>query len=368
MAQWEKEAASSPVLLGAIARHYKSLGKDGEAERLLLQYIERWPEFWAYATLAEIYQQKHNTSRWLEVLDRFLAQTDDPGLNQAQVRVAIATYYMDQKQWEKARPYADAAAETGEAWALVCAQTCAEGRNDWEQAEKWARATSERYPSVAWDRWFNLCRKSGTGDVDAAVALASQWVAENMQGAPSDPLERITSFYLSSFELKKALPILERLYRRSPSAEACALAWLVADLLDDHAARDRYFELMATRHKTESPRTAATWRRLHDAVKRDGGGSLDLRAIADERDSSHPNRAWLNDFIIGMFLEKRGRPVEAREFLQRAAGRPPSDVRLAFDTGLIEEIAESVAAVARDTIRKIDQHATGPKSAANPAP
>ena len=176
---------------------------------------------------------------------------------------------------------------------------------------------ASRYPSVAWDRWFNLCRKSGTGDVDAAVALASQWVAENMQGAPSDPLERITSFYLSSFELKKALPILERLYRRSPSAEACALAWLVADLLDDHAARDRYFELMATRHKTESPRTAATWRRLHDAVKRDGGGSLDLRAIADERDSSHPNRAWLNDFIIGMFLEKRGRPVEAREFLQR---------------------------------------------------
>ena len=43
-------------------------------------------------------------------------------------------------------------------------------------------------------------------------------------------------------------------------------------------------------------------------------------------------------------------------------------MRLAFDTGLIEEIAESVAAVARDTIRKIDQNATGPKSAANPAP
>ena len=50
---------------------------------------------------------------------------------------------------------------------------------------------------------------------------------------------------------------------------------------------------------------------------------------------------WLIDFIIGMFLQKHGKPVEAREFLQRAAENP--------------SISDSIAPVARDTIRKLDR-------------
>ncbi len=333
----------------------RKLGLDGKpnatkAEGQVPEAIKVWRDDWAYEKLAEIYAKKHDISRWLQVLERFLEEGEGPALNQAQVRVVIATYYMSQKQWEKARPYAEAAAATGAAWAMVCAQNCAEGRKDWKQAEKWARATSERYGSEAWDRWYTLCRKSGTGDIEAAFAFASEWASTSAREAAREPLERAAGFYLSSFQLKKALPILERVYGASPSASGCALPWLVADLLDDQAARDRYFERLETQHETESPQTVAIWRLLHKAIERDGGRSLDVPAIANERQRIHPGEVWLFDFIIGMFLQKHGRPLEAREFLQRAAEN--------------RSISESIAPVARDAIRKLDEDANRSKASA----
>ena len=192
------------MLLGAIARRYDALGNTREAERLLLDYVKRWRDSWAYAKLAEIYAKKHDSSRWLEVLERYLEEGGGPALEQAQIRVVLATYYMSQKQWEKARPYAEAAAATGAAWAMICAENCAFGRKDWKVAEKWARTTSERYGSEAWDRWYTLCRKSGTGDIDAAFAFASEWATTSAHESAHDTLERVAGFYVSSSQLKKA--------------------------------------------------------------------------------------------------------------------------------------------------------------------
>ena len=142
--------------------------------------------------------------------------------------------------------------------------------------------------------------------------------------------------------------MLRRLYDSSPSASRCMLPWLAADLVDDQAARDQLFELLETRHEPESPHTAAIWRLFHEAINRDGGRSLDLPAIAEQRQHFHPSEVWLLDFIVGMFLQKHGRPLEAREFLQRA----------------VEDqfISDSTAPVARDAIRKLDQDANKPKA------
>ena len=227
-------------------------------------------------------------------------------------------------------------------------EKCAVGRKDWKEAEKWARATSERYGSEAWDRWYTFCRKTGTGDIDAAFAFASEWATTSAPDAAPDSLERVAGFYLSSSQLKKALPVLRRLYDSSPSASRCMLPWLVADLLDDQAARDQLFELLETRHESESPQTAAIWGLIHEAINRDGGRSLDLPAIAEQRRNFDPSEVWLLDFIIGMFLQKHGRPLEAREFLQRAAEDP--------------HISDSTAPVAHDAIHKLDESSNKPKA------
>ena len=120
-------------------------------------------------------------------------------------------------------------------------------------------------------------------------------------------------------------------------------AWLVADLLDERATRDEFCRFMETRHKADNPRFAMVWRLLREAVDRDGGGSLDLKAVASVQEQIPRRNQWITDFIIGMFLEKRGKPAEAREFLQKALENPLA--------------SGWMVPVARDTIRKIDENA-----------
>ena len=97
----------------------------------LSRYIELSPDAWAYQTLAATYKEQGNIDRWKETLDEFLKKVEDPGLDHAKVRVEIANYYMGLKQWDKARPYAEAAAATWAGWAMSCAARCAEGEQDW---------------------------------------------------------------------------------------------------------------------------------------------------------------------------------------------------------------------------------------------
>ena len=352
--EWEKEAGGSPTLLGAIARRYQAMGKTDDAERLLSEYTKLAPDHWAYEMLAGIYKKKGDRARWLAALEQFLEEGGDPGLDQAKVRVELANHYMSKKQWDKASTYADAAAVTGAGWAMICAQNCAEGRKDWAQAEQWARATSERYPDTSWDRWYTVSSRTGVGDVEAARAFTDQWVSDNAQGASPDVADRIASFYLASGQPAKALPIFRQSYASSPSMPSCAITWLTADQADDGTARDEYFTAMENRHKTNFPRMAATWRVLHQALDRDGGKSLDLEAVAKALDGAPPNILWLPELVVGMFLEKRGRPVEARQFLTKSADNPSNN--------------GWAVAIACNTIRKIDQNAKNTKPAAAAEP
>ena len=97
------------------------------AERALSRYMELSPDLWAYQTLAANYKAQGKIDRWLETLEKFLNNVEDLGLDHAKVRVEIADYYMGLKQWDKAKPYAEAAAQTWAGWAMECAARCAGG-------------------------------------------------------------------------------------------------------------------------------------------------------------------------------------------------------------------------------------------------
>jgi hypothetical protein len=255
---------------------------------------------------------------------------------------------MMKRQWDKARPHAEAAAQTGAGWAMICAQDCAEGGKDWARAEEWARATSERYPAQQWDRWFILCKQTGQGDDAAASAFTKEWVEANASGATSSDLARIAWYYVCTGEPKKALPILCQLYQATPSTVGCAEAWIVADMIDDRATRDEYFKYMEARHLQESPRTGTLWQLFHQALDRDNGQSLDLKAIENNREGAQAASLWLPDFMIGRFLLTHGKQLDARKYLEKSAENPSS-------MGWFK-------ALARDTTRKLDQPSTAPKA------
>ena len=81
------------------------------------RYVELAPDHWGFETLANSYWQQKQPEKWKETLDESLKH-EDFALSHARSRVAIARYFMERKQWAGALPYADAAAETGAAWAM----------------------------------------------------------------------------------------------------------------------------------------------------------------------------------------------------------------------------------------------------------
>ena len=76
--------------------------------------------------LAANYKAQGDLTRWQETLDSFL-KTAVTGLDHARVRVEIARHFMSRGEWQKAKPYADAAAESWAAFAMECPRTAARG-------------------------------------------------------------------------------------------------------------------------------------------------------------------------------------------------------------------------------------------------
>ena len=89
-ADWEKDAGDHPALTGPLAKHYSTLGRDADAERLLKKYIERSPDLWAIEALAETRKNKGDLAGWKSILDDYLERSEDTGLDHAKVRVKIA--------------------------------------------------------------------------------------------------------------------------------------------------------------------------------------------------------------------------------------------------------------------------------------
>jgi tetratricopeptide (TPR) repeat protein len=130
LAEWEKKGADFPPLLGTLGRRYSELRQYEKARDYLERFIQESPESWAFERLARNFKEQGDTETWLATLDRYLAAGEDHGLDHARVRVEIANYYMTNRQWEKAQPYAEAAAETWAGWAMQCAVRCYEGMKD----------------------------------------------------------------------------------------------------------------------------------------------------------------------------------------------------------------------------------------------
>lgn len=169
-AEWEKDR--QPLVLRTLAARYRELGLPQDAERCLKVYLEVSPDYEAYSDLAELYKAQKKMVNWQETLEASL-KIEDVGLNHADARVRLARQFMEQKEYRKALPYAEAAADSYAAWAMICASECNEALGELDRAELWIRRVSERYPPnrAAWLQW---CKRTGRGNLEAAQKLAGE--------------------------------------------------------------------------------------------------------------------------------------------------------------------------------------------------
>ena len=142
--QWVRQHGDHPMLAAALGWRYTQLKQWDQAEKFLRTYLAKAPDQWTYEMLAQNFLEQGNEPAWLATLKQRL-EHPDYGLDHAKTNMIIARHYMDQKKWDVARPYADAAAESYSQWGLETAAECYEGLGDTQRANAIRAAIAERY-------------------------------------------------------------------------------------------------------------------------------------------------------------------------------------------------------------------------------
>ncbi len=237
IAEWEQQHPTNTPIQLAVAKAYAAHDQEEEAIRSLNKLIGVSPERAPYTALAKIYRDQKKYDLWQETLDELL-ELPAPGLENATISRDLANHFMDKREWERAKPYADRAAQSYSSWGLMAAAKCYEGLGDLDKAEQLTRANSRRYTNASL-RWFEFCARTGHGDYPAAQQHAQQYV-NTLRGPPSDSvLAQIATFYTCIGEKQKAYELFKsqsdkRLVGRFKPLTTAALA----DELGQHDVRD----------------------------------------------------------------------------------------------------------------------------------
>lgn len=310
--EWVKDC-QHPTVLRAIGSKYLAMGRTDDAERCLKQSLALSADLATYRKLADVYKAQGKTALWLQTLEEFLKQPD-PGLDHARVRVDIAHYYMMKNEYQKAQPYAEAAAQTWAAWAMFCAADCYAGLGDAAKGEMWIQRVSERYDDWRF-AWYFWCLRSGKGDIRAARQLAEQKIRLLGDKLSADDRANLAVFYLTAKRPDKATELFEAGYRQNPAE---SLALFLISLYDEQGKtqqRDRMIKELAG-HNTYYGRLAGVYR---DALANGEKGLPDLKAVENVLRALKPHQAADACYFVGSFLQRRGDVKNGLRYLDRCA-------------------------------------------------
>lgn len=322
MRTWEKDFAGNPTVLRALANRYLEMKSFEDAERCARQYLKETPEQSAYDLLANIYKSQNKVDRWKEVLEESL-KSEDFSLSHARTRVKLAEFHMERGEFDQALPYARAAADTGAAWAMMCAAECYEGLKKWDEAEQMMQATAQRYDSEAFV-WYYWCRRTGHGNVMAAQAFALEEVARLTGGARPGNLIVLGHLYLLMGDPERSLEEFGAgIVKGHPY---CLLhAAILAQQRGDITARDAALVDAVERGPTYlvsniEPATdmiaVANW--LLGAVRQPAGQDPPIDKLTKTIEPFPPSSAAAAGYFVGRYFQLVGNDKLARTFYQRS--------------------------------------------------
>jgi tetratricopeptide (TPR) repeat protein len=317
---WEEKAGDSLILLATLGNHYRDLKQYDRAKTLFRRYLAISPQHSIYLSLAGIYKQEGDMEGWLKVLEEYLEKGEDKGLDHAQAQVEIAHYFMSQKRWKEATPFAEAAAETGAAWAMICAIQCYEANQEWEKGESLSKGVAERYPTNCWPKWYSFCKRTGHGEIKAAEAWTVAYL-EASKGRPdlADPAAA-GYFYWWSGSTKKAFETFDELYRANPHPSFGLTLMLLSDELGNKSRRDEVLTDLCTKMKDQAPKSITICERFREALNADK--PLDIAAIAAILESIPIESRGNAEFLVGSFAKNRGNQELTRKYFQLAVDYP----------------------------------------------
>ncbi len=241
------------------------------------------------------------------------------------MRADLARDYMNRKEYDKARPYAEAAAASGSEWGMQLAlQECLEQMGEWDESEGWAKRIAQAYPAspTAAPEWVNWCLRTGRGDLKGALLLRMQpSPPAGPFATPVTPDPQAEPYYhLLNRDAAKALPAFQSLQQRS--GERFRYALLIAALAQE-AGRADLRDAALQSYPPEGPlATLAGVLRDHFRAR---GAALDLKAVEDAMTRAYPTARLDGWFVVGRLLILEGRKADALECFRRVAEAPESD-------------------------------------------
>ena len=221
---------------------------------------------------------------------------------------------MSRKEWTKALPYAEAAAESYAEWALTCAAQCSEGAGNWAKSELYYRRASERY-AASYFLWCYWCLRTGKGDIAAADRF---YVAAFNQMAGKTTVNDwvlMSAYHTLTNRNQKAVELLRPVYQKLPGGFVGMYLLLACDEMGDQQGRDQVLQTFPASDQEFKPLAELFRACLAKGEK----GDLDLRAVDAYMAKLKPGVQTEAACYVGRFLDMRGQAKAAIQYLTRSA-------------------------------------------------
>jgi tetratricopeptide (TPR) repeat protein len=321
--EWETAYGGHPLVTGQLAIQYWHLKRNQDAERMLELYVKACPDRWGYEALGQVQLELGDEAKSLQTLQYYLDHVEDYGLGHARVQNDIAEHFMHKREYEKALPYADAAAESGASWAMITASHAHERLGQWKQAESLIREDAQRYQGDAHE-WYIFCRRTGHGDVAAARVLAADYLHHSHEQTVGAYTERGMLQMLNGDD-RQALQEFSACLKKNDDLWSGLQAALLCDRLGDDAGRNATLQNcdeIAKKLIKKDPK-ARLWEGvqltalLKDHFDQMPDKPLDFGAIEKlMRGASAPAQTAVA-FVAGTFLDDHGQKPQATKLFKK---------------------------------------------------
>lgn len=317
---WESTFADHPVFLAALALHYAKADEPDKAVTYYKRLNEIEPSMSNLSSLADLFRKQGKDAEFLAAAKAAL-EYEETGLEHTNVRIRLAEFYMEKKDFEKALDYARQAAESGSGGGLVCLAECYEAMGDFARAEAVTKECAEHYRDAA--RWFFWCKRTGRGDLEAARAFAVDTFAD--LGADSVPTmsPNYGTFLLLTDKPNEALRVFEAGFEKTGWMSCGMQAVLLADRMELPKIRDRMIDRILYLHEARTKSKIADSplpdlaRLLKKAI--DEKDRLDAAAVDAWLDGVAENVRPICMYYAAVAMEQRGDEKRARAYMVDAA-------------------------------------------------
>jgi tetratricopeptide (TPR) repeat protein len=323
----EKKYATSAPVMAVIGQIYQQENKNDDAIRCFETAIKHDPEQTIFLILAELYKNQGKEDKWLATLERYL-KTESLGLGHAQVQVQIADHFIEKGDWKRARTYADDAAQTWAGWALLKAGQCAEAMQDWDAAEQWYAALSQRYENNA-SLWYEYCCRTGHGSKEAAFHFTMPFVHRQTEIGNDDERFRAGVVHALAKQKTEAAAIFEEIYRKTKTPYVGVYATLQFDEAGDIAGRNRILDSLRDRSKEDLSGSQSAYGQFAESLcankNEEPLAPPDVKKLDELIQGVGPNERVALLQLLGWYLDRTGQQTEAVDYWKRCLGEKSKD-------------------------------------------